>query len=184
MSAPTSHIHLALGLTRWLGSLSSGKLVVSTTPSLVNDGSVLELAAHRAVGDGLADLRLQAGDRAGLVGLERLLHLHRLDDDDGVALGDLLALLDDDLDDGALHRAGDRVAAGGGPGLLAAAPLRLLGATAGGREPTQTGGQHDLDPPATDLHGHLLPLALVLGLGGLAGVGLDLVVEVGLDPGR
>ena len=32
---------------------------------------------------------LQAGDGAGLVGLERLLHLHRLEHDDDVALGDL-----------------------------------------------------------------------------------------------
>src|SRR3546814_801912 len=65
--------------------------------------SVLELADDRAVADGLTDVGLEPGDRPGLVRLERLLHLHRLDDDHGVALGDLLALLDDDLDDGALH---------------------------------------------------------------------------------
>ena len=35
---------------------------------------------------------VEAGDGAGLVGLERLLHLHRLEDDDDVALGDGLAL--------------------------------------------------------------------------------------------
>ena len=48
---------------------------------------------------------VEAGDGAGLVGLEGLLHLHGLEDHDDVALGDLLALLDGDLDDGALHRA-------------------------------------------------------------------------------
>ena len=38
------------------------------------------------------------------------LHLHRLHDHDDVALGDLLALLDGDLDDGALHGRGEGVA--------------------------------------------------------------------------
>ena len=52
----------------------------------------------RTVAHGGPDLGLQAGDRAGLVGVDRLLHLHRLADDDEVTLGDLLALLDGELD--------------------------------------------------------------------------------------
>src|SRR3954447_17170536 len=65
--------------------------------------SVLELADDRATGDCGADLSLQAGDGPGLVSLERLLHLHGLDDDDRVALGDQLTLLDRHLHDRALH---------------------------------------------------------------------------------
>ena len=53
---------------------------------------VLDLADHGAVGDGRADLGAEAGDGAGLVGLERLLHLHRLEHDDDVALRDRVAL--------------------------------------------------------------------------------------------
>src|SRR5690348_1615051 len=79
-----AHLHLATTKWRW------------TTARWRWGSSVLDLADDRAVGDGGADLGLEAGDGAGLVGLEGLLHLHRLHDDDGVALGDRLALLDDD----------------------------------------------------------------------------------------
>ena len=50
-------------------------------------------------------------DGAGAVRDERLLHLHRLEHDDEVALGDLRALGDRDLDDRALHGRGERGAA-------------------------------------------------------------------------
>ena len=70
------------------------------------------------------------------------------------------ALLDGDLDDRALHRAGHRVAGRGGTGLLAGRPLRLLGAAgrAAGRPPPRPAGQHDLEPLAADLDGDRLPL--------------------------
>ena len=47
---------------------------------------------------------------AVLVRLDRLLHLHRLEHDDEVALDDLLPVLDGDLDDRRLHRRLDGVA--------------------------------------------------------------------------
>src|SRR3954469_1326400 len=93
-SASAVHISRARGLTRWLGSRREG--AESMAQRL---GGVLQLTDHGAVGDGRADLGLESGDSAGLVRLERLLHLHRLDHHHGVALCDLLALLDDDLDD-------------------------------------------------------------------------------------
>ena len=96
----------------------------------------------------------EAGDGAGLVGVERLLHLHRLEHDDEVALGDLLALLDGDLDDGALHRGGDGVAArrrrrpscrGRASGFLAPRRRRRR------RRPPSPAGSDDLEPLAADL---------------------------------
>src|SRR3954465_8906792 len=123
---------------------------------LVTGPSVLELADHRAVGDGHTDLGLQPGDRAGLVRLERLLHLHRLEDDDDVALRALRALLDGDLDDRSLHRAGHGVATGGGPGLLARARLRLP-PTRGpaGRDPgPDPAGQAHLETAPAHLDDH------------------------------
>src|SRR4051794_4930515 len=177
-SASVVHISRARGLTRWLGSRSAG-----TSEMVV---SVLQLADDSAVRDGRADLGLETGDGAGLVRLERLLHLHRLDDHHGVALGDLLALLDHDLDDRALHGRSDRVAAGGRAGLLAAGPLglplrRATGPGAGGN-PSEVAGEHHLEPLAAHLHDHGLTLALFVGLRGVTAVGGDLVVEVGLDP--
>ena len=71
------------------------------------------------------------------------------------------------------------------PAFLPAAALRLLGAGGGsGREAAQAAGQHDLETLAADLDGDALALLGLVGLGAVAGVGLDLVVEVGLDPGR
>src|SRR6478736_6559259 len=114
-------------------------------PTSSEPGSVLDLADHFAVGDTRADLGLQSGHGAGLVGLERLLHLHRLEHDDHVALLDRGALLDGDLDDRALHGRGDRVAGRGGPGFLAGSPLGLLRA-AGATDRGQPAGKDDLEP--------------------------------------
>ena len=149
-------------------------------------GLVLELADHRAVGDRRADLGLEAGDGAGLVGLERLLHLHRLEHHHDVALGDVLALLDGDLDDGALHRAGDGVTAGGRAGLLARPRLGFLApppAAPAAKPPSPAGSTTSSRLPPTSTT-TVWRSPVLVGLGGLAGVGLDLVVEVGLDPGR
>src|SRR6476469_9662984 len=90
-------------------------------------GSVLDLADDLTVGDARADLGREPGDGAGLVRLERLLHLHRLEHDDGVALLHGVAVGDSDLDDGALHGRGDGVAGRCGAGLLAGRALGLLG---------------------------------------------------------
>src|SRR5688572_12535939 len=56
-----------------------------------------------ALGDGLTLLTLDLGDLAVVLGLDRHLHLHRLEDDHGVSVGDLVSDLDLDLPD----RAGD-----------------------------------------------------------------------------
>ena len=73
------------------------------------------------------------------------------------------AVLDGDLDDGALHRGGDRVAGRGGAGLLAAARLGFFAPPAAappaGDAAAEAGGQDDLEPLAADLDGHRLPLA-------------------------
>ena len=86
--------------------------------------SVSPLATAAPFGD------RQLGHRAGLVGGDLVLHLHRLDDADQRALLDLGALLDQHLEDVALERRGERVAAA----AAAAARLALaLGRLAGGR---------------------------------------------------
>src|SRR3546814_1502904 len=95
---------------------SSGGAVLMSVLELADDGTVVDRAADRG---------LQAAHRSGLVRLEGLLHLHRLEHDDDVALGDGRTLLDGDLDDRALHGGGDRVAGGSSAGLLRG-PLRLL----------------------------------------------------------
>src|SRR5712691_2194492 len=73
--------------------------------------SLSQLADDRAGGDRLADLDGKLADDAVLVRGERLLHLHRLEHDHRLACRDALALGRDDLDDRALHRADQRVAA-------------------------------------------------------------------------
>src|SRR6266487_4543447 len=52
---------------------------------------------RRAGGDGVALLDRELFDHARLVGSDLVLHLHRLDDADDLALLDGLALLDEDL---------------------------------------------------------------------------------------
>src|SRR5215831_15717672 len=74
--------------------------------------------------DGLADSDAQLGDRSVLVRTERLLHLHRLEHDDGLAGGHLLPLRGDDLDDGALHGACEYIAVGGAVRAGSAAAAR------------------------------------------------------------
>src|SRR4051794_2592784 len=71
--------------------------------------AALDLADDRAARNGLPDLGGECGDDAVLVRVERLFHLHGLEDDDELAGSDLLTFLDRDLDDRALHRAGQRV---------------------------------------------------------------------------
>ena len=61
-----------------------------------------------AAADGVAGGDLDLLDRAGLLGGDLVLHLHRLEHDDGLTDLDLLADLDEHLDDRALHRHGRR----------------------------------------------------------------------------
>src|SRR6478672_11205386 len=78
------------------------------TPLLPASTSVLDLTEHGALRDGAARLGGEAGDRAGFVGGDRVLHLHRLEDDDEVTRRDRVAVADRHLDDRALHGRGDR----------------------------------------------------------------------------
>src|SRR3954469_14325325 len=73
--------------------------------------AALDLADDRTTRDALTDLGSERGDDAVLVCVERLFHLHRFQYDDQLAGGNLLTVLDGDLDDRALHRAGQRVTA-------------------------------------------------------------------------
>ncbi len=104
-------------------------------------------------------------------------------DDDQVALGDGLALLDGDLDDGACIGEVSESPLAAAPAPPPALRLAFLAPAAGARW-LPARGQDDLDALAGDLDRHALALAGVLALGGAAGVRLDLVVVVGLDPGR
>src|SRR4051812_7730063 len=167
------------GLKRW-GWKRSGSHRASPRPY-----SVLDLADDRPGRDGRADLRAEALDGAGAVGVQRLLHLHGLQDDDEVAFLDLLPLLHRDLDDGALHRGGEGVARGHGTGLLRRTALGPGPGreTRAGQRHAERGGQGDLETLAADLDDDRLPVDLLLGLGVRAGrEGLDLVDELGLDP--
>ena len=85
-----------------------------------------------------------------LCALQRLLHLHRLEDHDEVTLGDRVALGHGDLDDRALHGAGQGVA-----GAAAAWPFRAVRRGAGrGGPPAGAGrgrrrrGRRGARPPA------------------------------------
>src|SRR5699024_9104064 len=142
--------------------------------------SVLDRAEHGTGGDCRPDLGADALDDAGAVRGDRLLHLHRLEDDQQVTVGHGLTLLGDHLDDGALHRCGDAVAAA--RGLPGRTVLPLAALSHGGLGRAQRGGQADLDPAAVHLDDHGLA---ILGLLGLAGQrrGRQVVVELGLDPG-
>src|SRR5690606_29392209 len=123
----------------------------------------------------------QAGHRAGLVRLDRLLHLHGLQDHDRVALADAVAVADGDPDDRALHRRGEPVAADGRAGAALLLRAALAGLVRRGRA-QQPGRDRALEALAADLDdeaGALLRLAL-----GARG-GLERgqrVVPLGLDP--
>ena len=79
-----------------------------------------------AAADGLAGGDLDLLDRAGLLGGDLVLHLHRLEHDDAGADLDLLADLDEHLDDRALHRHRDVAAAGGATATAGRRPARGL----------------------------------------------------------
>ena len=158
---------------------------ISRGQSTYRAASRLELT-DGAVGDGVAHRGREAGDGAALVGLDRLLHLHRLGTTttspsasswpSSTAILTMVPCI----------------------GAVTASPTRLLrrphrgcawGPSCGHRRPRRYRHRAPARPAATprgvaaDLDDDVLPLALLAGVvGGRAGVGLDLVVEVGLDP--
>src|SRR5690606_10489086 len=81
--------------------------------------SVDDLADGCTGAHGGPDRRDERSHDARAVRDERLLHLHRLEDDDEIARSDGRALDDGDLDDRALHRRGERDAVGRGSALSA-----------------------------------------------------------------
>ena len=128
-------------------------------------------------------------DHAVLVGLDRLLHLHGLEHEHEVALDDLVALGDGDLDDRRLHGRLDGVA--GAPVSTEWPAARRRGGTAAGAAPRagcaadEPVGQGDLDALARDLDDdRCAGSRRAGGLAELARPRLDVVVELGLDPAR
>src|SRR6185312_455315 len=90
-------------------TLSETLLEIARADNVVWENSqtaLLDLGEHRALSDGGAGLDRKSGDDTVLVRGDRVLHLHRLEHHHQVAHGNLLAFLDGDLDDGALHRGG------------------------------------------------------------------------------
>ncbi len=117
---------------------------------------LLEFGEDGALRDGGPGSTDQAGDDAGLVRGDGVLHLHGLEDHDEVALGDFLALGHGDLDDGALHRRGDGVTGclchrRPPPRLRAFGFLRMTPAGATAVAERELAGQRDLDATSTDL---------------------------------
>src|SRR3978361_126283 len=99
----------ARALRRWglairsRATASAGKSRSSLPPARVSTGDLLEDYEDVAFADGLSLFAADLFHRAVILGLDRDLHLHRLEDDDGVALLDRVP--DGDLEFPA--RAGD-----------------------------------------------------------------------------
>src|SRR5699024_7184683 len=144
---------------------------------------LLDVEENLTLGHALAGGDGQTGDGTGLVGLDRVLHLHGFENHDGVTLGDLGAVLDVDLDHGALHRSGDGVTGDTGLGTTCATLLRLLlGATCATTE-SQIAREGDLDAAAVDLDDDLLRRGRLLVVQvGCIDERLDRVVPDLLDP--
>src|SRR3954470_16865908 len=104
-----------------MGSPPSTPLGRRTFPRRTSAGA--DDRDRRAGRDRLALPDGELGDDARLVGGDLVLHLHRLDDADELALLDRLPLLDQDLPHVALQRRDERVAA-----RAAAASAGALGA--------------------------------------------------------
>lgn len=126
----------------------------------------------------------QAGDSAGFVCVDRLFHLHRLENDNKVACGDPLSFGDGDLDDGPLHGGGQGIpghGSGGGP----AAALALRHSAGLGSPGDNGGGERDLHALAVDFDGDSLPSGLPASsvwLDAVANPGGKVVTELRLDP--
>ena len=152
-----------------------------------SDGLPGDLANSGAAGEGVAGLHGQVGDGAGFVGVHRLLHFHRLQDEDQVAGAHLLALRHRDLDHGSLHRGGQGIPRGSRTCLPAPQPaLRLAAARrSSGGAAAPGGGQRDLEALAVDLDDDDLPVGLPGCSARPGAVGVprrELVTEFSLDP--
>ena len=116
------HVYRA-GVKAGVATRSELSSVIKTTRVTPRAERLLQLGEDGALGDGGAGFDREAGDDAGLVRVDGVLHLHRLEHDDQVPGGHCLAFLHGDLHHRALHRGGDGVTGGG----AAARPPRLRG---------------------------------------------------------
>src|SRR5699024_1432573 len=127
----------------------------------------------------------ETADGSRLVCVDRVLHFHGFQHDQQFALFDLLTVLDGDLDDGALHRCGDRVPADRG---LAATGVAFAGfglrrrSVAATTAECEVAGQRHFESPAADLHDDLLPFGGVVRGGCWVRERFDPVVPFRLDP--
>src|SRR4051794_6425179 len=108
--------------------------------------------------DGLALLHEELLELPGLVGRDLVLHLHRLDDAEELALLDALALLHEDLPHVPLQRGLEQVGAAGAPARALGALRLRRGARAVGGGP----GRGGRDGLAAHLHVEALPAHLDL----------------------
>src|SRR5438552_2211734 len=84
---------------RGRSSLSPSRMSWTSLPPVSSSATSGEDDQHVALVDGLALLAADLGDRAVVLGLDRDLHLHRLEDHQRVALVDLVTDRDLDLPD-------------------------------------------------------------------------------------
>jgi len=126
----------------------------------------------------------QAGDSAGFVCVDRLFHLHCLENDNEVADGDALSFGDGDLDDGPLHGGGQGIP-GHGSGSGPAAALTARHSAGLGSPGDNGGGKRDLHALAVDFDSDSLPSGLpasFVWFDAVASPGLKVVAELRLDP--
>src|SRR5690606_38061380 len=176
------------------GSLPGAWLVSLPRPDVGLAALALgvDLADDGPGGDVLPHGRLDGAHAAGAVGDERLLHLHRLEDDDELTCLDHRTLLDGDLDESALHGGGEgAVARGRAPGLgrAAAGGTTHRPAAAAARPDAQAGREDDLEPLAADLDDDALGRLLRAVRGGgrrdvRCGEPGEALGELRLDPRR
>src|SRR5579875_696899 len=91
----------------WRARALRSPAVLATEPGLLDDRDHVTPADRGPLGHS------ELGDGAVLVGRDRVLHLHSLEDANGLACLDRVADRDQDPDDGPLHGNGDRPGAGG-----------------------------------------------------------------------
>src|SRR5262245_50259266 len=150
----------------------------------------LDLAQYGAADHRGANFGHQVGHPARLVCMQWLLHLHRLEHNDEIALLDLLPFLDQHLHDRPLHGRGQGVAGGSARGLPRATCAPRSSAAPGPRRPgfvaqdSQTRRQHDFEALAVDFDRDALTGPLVLGGCRRCVEWRDGVGELGFYPAR
>src|SRR5579875_3243759 len=153
----------------WRARALRSPAVLATEPGLLDDRDHVTPADRGPLGHS------ELGDGAVLVGRDRVLHLHSLEDANGLACLDRVADRDQDPDDGPLHGNGDRPGAGGA-GRRAPVPpgdrsgnLRPWRSRAVGHRTARRHPQLHLVAAAVHLRRHLAQDPAVVGPGRGAG---------------